>query len=320
MKSKTIAWVLAALCSPVVSYADEPVDYKPAYTPWYTGVLLSTAAGNAAPGQLFIQPFYNALFRNGDFNGRWKFVPLEQKQIILAPQLLVQWGLTNRLDFTMIAEMVTSMQGGVSSTLFADFYTAFGIQILRQISNTWVPDFRIEFNVTFPTGKYDRAIPSKLETDISGVGAYEIGAVFAIGKSFYYFPNHPFRLLWNIGFSGFSDADVHGLSVYGGIPETTGVAHPSTKFFTFVSGEWSITQRWVLGLETYFGYLGKDRFVGQSFFVPFNFTERMRFFIIPELEYNWSQNLGIVGGVQCQFLGNNQSAFTNLILSLVYCY
>jgi len=321
VKNSTFLSAVIFLGTCCYSFADEERQpNQAAYKPWYTGTLLATSAGNASPGQLFIQPYFNALYRYGDFNNQWKLIPLRHKQVILSEQLLVQWGLTNRLDFTIIPTMITSIQNGQRETLFADLFTSFGLQILRELPGTWVPNFRIAFDFTFPTGKFDRGVTDRLATDFSGTGAVQVGMILAFSKTFTQWAEHPFRLLANFGITGYTDVDVRGESVYGGIPETFGTVNPGAKFLTYFSGEFSLTQKWVLAFETYFGYLARDRFVGTDFGIPFEFDEKMRFQFVPEIEYNFSQNLGLIGGIEWQFLGYNQSGFANLILSLVYAY
>ncbi len=295
-------------------------DSTGAYTPWYTGTLQASASQNAAPGQLVIQPYFDTLYRYGSYDDRWKYHPLEIKEWGFVNTLYVQWGLTDRLDFSITPEMITSFQNGTSETLFSDLNTQLGIQILQQLPGTWVPDVRFILQVEWPTGKFDNGELPRLATDFSGLGAFQVGGIIAIGKTFYTYPEHPFRLNFNLGYTGLSDVTIKGISVYGGDPFTFGVMHPGTAFFMYLTGEVSITQRLALAVETFFEYKGQNRFEGINIFNPFENVERFSLNIVPQVEYSWTANMGVVGGVTYQFTGYNSVALVGLLLSFVYTY
>ena len=139
---------------------------------------------------------------------------------------------------------------------------------------------------------------------------------------------------------------VKGINAYGGAKDTKGKIYPGNQFLQVLGLELSLTQRWALALDILNIYGNKTRFTGKKGtgatgsgspnnpgdfnpIIPVNPFQTLipvplvvvggpsfnQFSLAPALEYNWNNNLGIIGGAWFTVAGRNTADFVQWVIA-----
>lgn len=292
------------------------VKKEKAYTPWYTGPLISTGADNITLDDLYIQPYlyyqnlYTKPFSTFNFTAQIEFE---------AP-------ITNYFDFTLYLTGMYNEVKNQQSLLFADTAAAFGIQLLRQEEFTYKPSIRLKINQNFPTGKYSDLNPEKLGADISGSGYYTTSISLVFGKTQYWFFYHPIAWIVNTSVLLPSTTKVKNFHRYGGGFKTQGKIKEGYGFAEDVAVQYSFNQRWVFTIDFIYFYLSKGIFKGNPGFdllgnVANNGSDELQqITLAPGLEYNFNINFGVLGGVVFSVWQKNIPKIVSGIISVAFTF
>lgn len=302
-----------------------PSEIANLYDPWFTGPLLAPTPINMKPGHPGIEPSITIFNTYGTYNSNWK---LQNQTNIwsINPFVDFQFGITERTGIEILASAITNIKGNQSSTHFQDTLILFGYQLSNDQKDSWIPDCRIFLQQLFPSGKYDRLDPNKQGLDLTGEGSYQTGPAIAFRKMFY-LTNNFFSLRWSLSYLFPLKVKVHGFNAYGGGFNTSGKIRPGQTLIAFLSGEYSLNQRWVLAFDTEFLYQRKSsRFSGN-----FGTTEigtpaqiglpsSVQISFAPEVEYNFNPYSGLLFGAWATLSGRNSIAFVSIFLAYVYVF
>ena len=289
------------------------------YHPWFTAPLLAPTAINMKPGHPAIQPSITIFNTFGKYDSNWK-LKSEQNTWAINPLVDFQFGITDDLGIETLASFITNFKDGKSSTHFQDTIVLFGYQVSDDQKDSWVPDFRLFFQTVFPSGKYDRLDPRKKEIDSTGEGSYQIGPNLSFQKLFY-FPNNFFMLHWSLGYLFPSRAKVRGFNAYGGGRDTKGKIRPGQTLIAFLSGEYSLNQRWVLAFDTQFLHQRESsKFSGRNTEGSIGLPSSTQISFAPEVEYSFAPNSGIIFGGWFTLIGRNADAFGAIFFAYLYIF
>ncbi|HEX7849743.1 MAG TPA: hypothetical protein VF485_08430, partial [Sphingomonas sp.] len=110
-----------------------------------------------------------------------------------------------------------------------------------------------------------------------------------------------FRARLNIASSWSDKARIDGASVYGTPAGFTGRASPGPRFDVGISGEYSVTRNWVLGLDLVTSRTACTKVSGTAASaggplstVRFVLPRVQSWGIAPAIEYSWRPNLGVL--------------------------
>jgi hypothetical protein len=284
---------LAPLCMSAPAAAQDASVKVDPYSAWWTGSLASAHGHTMPVGHTVVEPYliYSIPLTA---NPTHTFVPL----------VVATAGITDAFDFQLLAQGVYQAQGKVTSTQLGDTSLRLGYQMLEDRHNgDWIPDLMFFARETFPTGRYDQLDPARKGTDASGSGAYTTSLGINIQKVVLPSDQHQLRLRLNMSFQIRSGVPIRGLSSYGGSPDTAGDVYPGKSFNLLVAAEYHFTKNWVAALDLGYSYTGPDAFVaspgaaasGPAAAVGGGRRDRVSF--APALEYNFNDNIGIIGGV-----------------------
>ncbi len=289
------------------------------YVPWFTGPLLSPTPVNMVPGHPAIEPSIVVGSNYGRYKDNWKYTSQDSEWFV-NPFLDYQLGITDRIGLEMLVSFISNFKKNTASTRMQDSSILLGFQIANDAKGTWIPDIRLDLQATLPTGNYQKLSPSKLGTDLTGQGAYQTGPLLIVHKMFY--PgDHFLALKISVGYLFPTNVKVKGLNAYGGNPSTRGTVHPGQTLTTFFSGEYSISQRWGWGFDTLFTYQKKSTFTGSTDKnAPVGLPPSAQLSLAPYLEYNFTQRMGVLGGVWCTLAGRNTTAFASGYFAFIYTF
>ena len=176
--------------------------------------------------------------------------------------------------------------------------------------------------MSLPSGKYRNLDPKKLGTDAGGSGSFKPIVELVVARLFKFSNIH--FLSSRIAFTYTIPTPVHlvGFNAYGGGIGTDGTVYPAQDFTADLGLEYSLTKNWVLALDVIGYWKGKDRFSGQSGMtsqgLPATNTNsaKILYSVAPAIEYNWSANLGVIGGVWFPVIGKNASQFFSAMIAV----
>lgn len=288
------------------------------YNQWFTGPIITPNPQTVPPDHPGLElvligckhyGFYDAQGNLNKIPSIWGIQPLFDFQV----------GFNSILGAEIIGSMITNFCHGETSTHLADSIFRLGFQVSTDKKSSWIPDFRILFQETFPTGTYRKLDPQKKGTDSIGQGSFQTGIQFVFQKLFQAQELHPFRLRGSIGYFVPSPVNVKGLNCYGGNSQTKGTVYPSTYFSGFFYGEYALSRRWALACEFNYQQGNKGKFSrkkGPRIRVPsFN-----QFSILPEIQHTFAENLGVILGGWFTVAGKNSSAFSRVFSAILFLF
>ena len=325
MQKSILALVLGA--THFLSAAEVESEFAPQdpFFPWFTGSLLAPVGEVIPKGYFVIQPYVYGGAITGFYHSHWnaKSTPNFYNETI---QLETIVGLTDFMDILLIPEVVHNHTEGHSSTHFGDFPIELDFQLLKEDEFQYVPGIKLGIIETFPTGKYQKLNPRKQRADISGQGSFATTAQIVFYKICHLVRHHYLSITASYGYTYSAPVHVKGLNFFGGASGTRGKVYPGNLSETILSFEYSLSQNWVLALDNIYLHIDKDRFRARPgrekhhtrATVGRPSSEQISF--APAIEYNFSENLGLIGGVWFSAAGRNAFRFRNGIISFIAQY
>jgi hypothetical protein len=289
------------------------------FIPWYTGPLITGSANNVPKGHTNVQGYFYTTVNYAQFNSHRKSVNTPNT-LILNPLLVLQRGLTDWLDITVIPQATFKWQKSHYGAGFGDLAVQLGFQIQKE--KPYRPSVRFVLGETFPTGRYQRLSPSKAGLDSSGGGAYVTSVGVNVSKTLWWFLLHPmvWRFAGNYNIAN-ADVDVHGFNTYGGGFGTKGDVDVGNTLNADLGWEISLTERWVFATDLAYTYSNKSTFGGKAgttaegMIASNGAPSSDQLSLAPAIEYNVSDSAGFIGGIWFSVTGRNSANFVSLVLS-----
>lgn len=309
---------LSMICIGKDLISDETVPFEPLYA----GTLLAFYPQNADPGRVSVQPFLFINTELGVYTDSWHLQHFKHKNEIEQLLLVVETGITKNFDIALGLTGFAAQSHGGNSWLYGDTRVYLGMQVTRDQKESWIPDIRFVFGESFPTGKYDHLNPQKNGSDIAGTGSYDTTILFVTRKIFYTFPKHPYNFNLNLFYIVSTTTRVRGFNAYGGGINTRGAVRPGDQFIANLGFECSLTRNWAIGTDIRYEHQNRSHFSGQldRSGPLFGLLSLDRISLAPCLEYNWSQDFSVAGGVWFTIAGRNSEAFVNGIFNVYYYF
>lgn len=288
------------------------------YAQWFMGPILTpnpTTVPPAHPG-LELDLIASKNYGFYDSHGKLKHTPAIWG---IRPLFDFQMGFNSILGAEIIGSMVTNFSQGESSTHLADSIFRLGFQVSTDKEDSWVPDFRILFQETFPTGNYQKLDQKKKGTDSTGQGSFQTGIQFVFQKAFLSKESHPFRLRGSIGYFVPSAVTVKGLNYYGGDPKTRGTAYLGKYYVGFLYGEYALSRTWALACELNYQQGEKGKFTRKKG-IEIKIPSFNQLSVLPEIQHTFTENFGIIIGGWFTVSGKNSLAFSKVFGSVLFIF
>ncbi|HAT8673884.1 hypothetical protein D7217_06320 [Legionella pneumophila] len=300
--------------------------------PWFTGPLLAPAGHTVPKGHTNLEVYGIDVFTDGQYNASGQRISTPKFKTFAANPILTH-GFTDWLDVQLTVPYLFNSTRGVHENHLADVSTALGIQILEQKGSPKRIDFRVLLQETIPTGRYDQLNPALLGTDATGLGSYQT----LVGLDFQYllqvFKTHYLRTRFIASRLFSSNVHIDGLSSYGGSINTHGTVKPGIENNLDLAFEFTLTQHWVAVMEGYIATGKATRFNGILNFnnigsPPVNVSDLDAAPVVignasfreealaPAIEYNFNENIGVIGGVWFPVSGVNTSHYMTYVLAI----
>jgi len=298
--------------------------HNPPYIPWFTGSLLPPSAVNVPPGKLVFAPFLGVNLTYGRYTDDWS-VKGTTNTWGINPFFEVLFGLNDHFGVDIYTSFVTNFRKGETATHFQDTDLLLGYQVAKDIPKTWIPDIRLAYQQTFPTGKYRNLDPKKEGIDATGQGAFQSGINLIIQKLFL-IENNFLLMKWAAGYFYAASTHVDGFNTYGGGYGTSGRVFPGQTVFLYLSGEYSFNQRWVFACDFFLDAQGNSTFKGEKGLKPdgtpnpVGAPTNVQGSIAPGIEYNISATSGLLFSIWASIFGKNADAFAYGQIAYYYTF
>ncbi len=323
MRKKLLVAVVAIFMASGILHAKEGGLLAP-NRPWFTGPFFAPSSLAVPYGYTNVEPNIFATIDHAFYNQHWRPESMPN-MYVLNTQFSMQIGVTSWMDVQFAAQFFWEHTESKSATRFGDFPINLDIQLYTYKKPSWWP-FNIKLIVkeTFPTGKYRKLNPSKLGLDGVGSGIFATTIGLALGRTFHLTGIHflQFRSGWFYTWP--SRVHVKGFNSYGGGYGTNGYIYPGQQFYAVLSTELNFTQNWAFSCDyvgvnnpkqTFKGYNGVNADGTPASNVNPSNTQ---FSLAPAIEYNWSEELGLIAGVWFTVAGRNTFDFASFAIALNY--
>jgi len=265
---------------------------------WWTGPMLAPSAGTLPRGHFLIEPyFYDVIAAHSHGYGSLTYAlyGLAEKFTVGVIPTIGYNTVSDGLNGAGIRMGDVSLQGQYRLHLFHE--------------GGWIPTTAVALQETLPTGKYDRLG----ERPSDGLGSGALTTTLALySQTYFWLPNgRILRTRFNVSESISREVTVQDVSVYGTQAGFRGHAQPGSALFVDLSGEYSLTRRWVLALDATYRYQGNTAVSGYNSLDPaqpgvhLNSGSSAPIGFAPAIEYSWKPNLGVLIGTRIIAAGRN---------------
>lgn len=287
--------------------------------PWFTGPLLAPAGHTVPRGHTNLEVYGLDVLTNGSYNsvGILNTAPTFRSFVV---NPIITHGFTDWLDVQLVLPYVFNSTQGVNSNRLADISVTLGFQLFEQQNSPKRIDIRVLVQEVFPTGQYQGLNSGKFKTDSTGLGSYQTQIGLDFQYLFQVYNEHYLRTRFILARLYATPVHIMGLSSYGGTSTTNGTIKPGTEDGLDLAFEYTLTQHWVAVLEGTLNNGQPTRFhgilnIGGIGALIGNGAHNSKT-LAPALEYNFTNNLGIIGGVWFPVAGKNTSHFMTYVLAL----
>lgn len=285
--------------------------------PWLTGTLLAPVTTVPDMGTGIIQPYLLFRDNNGFYTAHWGSTSTPDFWIV-NPLIFSCFSLTPWMDIEVSVQGTYQETAGHSYFNTGDAVAGFDFQLV-DAKHPILPAIMLSLLETIPLGKYQNLNPELNLVDGTGFGAWISEATLTFYKLFCLKNGHYLSAAAAFSYGYAPAIPLHGNSVYGGGADTRGRLFFGNFFVTTLSFEYTLTQNWVLGLDTLYIHDNRDRFVGVSAeSVGFPSLEQIQ--LTPQFEYNFSKDFGLVAGAWFTAAGRNNFRFRGGMISLYYTF
>lgn len=316
MKNYFLATLFLTSLATVTGLADEPphkiLKNEPA--PWLTGPLLAPSGHTIPAGHVNYEPYFYFTENQGRYNSHWDAQTTPRFTTALL-QPTFQIGVAKGFEFDIAPQTSWNHTKHVSTWVLNDLPVTFAFQLLKDQPGKWWPAIKLRLAANIPIGKFQKLSSHKLGTDSGGSGNWSPAAGLVFSHLYHLSGVHFLATRGFISYSVSTPVHVKGLNTYGGSVHTRGTVYPGNTFQTICSFEYTMTQNWAFAMDTMYQHANKTRFSGQSGGTSLKKPSSEQFSIAPALEYNWNENVGLIGGSWFSLGGRNSTRFVSWVLA-----
>jgi opacity protein-like surface antigen len=288
--------------------------------PWLTGSLLLPLAEVIPKGSFAYDTYLYNTLKTGEYTSDWG-VDSKPVSYSLIPTEFLFYGFTDWFTVFAAPGFELNHTQGQTHAGIIDLVTELFFQVLPSNKYKEVPGILIGIGEIFPIGKFQKLNPRKLGTDQTGDGTFTTLFDLIFFKIFHLGGYQFIAPYLNLEYGVKASVHVKDFNFFGGGFGTDGRVEPGNTSVVLTGVEYAFTRNWAFALDILYIHENKSTFKGkvgvtetcEPATVGFPSSEQLSF--APAIEYNWSQNFGIVGGVWFTAAGRNSEQFTSIVIS-----
>ncbi len=284
--------------------------------PWFTGSILTPSANIVAKNQFKIKPH---IYNNSSIcylNNYWHINRYADAKSNVNLQLLTHISMSDYMDMIITPQFFFNHEGSVNSLRVGDFTIGLEFQLLKEKINTLTSAIKFNISETLPIGSYQYLSVKNIGTDASGGGSFSTNFGITLNKIWNINNINYLSLTTNLNCNLFTPVNVHYINVYGGDFTTKGIVYPGSVFNILASVEYNLTKNWAIALDGVNTIALKTKFIGTTIAPVGNKNLSYILSFAPAIEYNYSANIGIIGGIWFYATGINAFDFLNAVIAV----
>ena len=271
------------------------------------------------------EPYLFAIANTGVYNDDW-----ESKSIptfwVNSFATLIQAGVAPRLDMQIFPTLIWNHCQDKGHWAVGDLPFYVDLQLYYADVGGWAPNVKFMVTEIIPLGKYRNLNPHDHRTEIGGLGSWQTNIAIVLGNVHYLGKGHYLQYRVILNYDLLAPVRVTGFNVYGGGYGANARLFPGQIITFLTSAEVSLSQNWCFSIDLVGEWGSSDHYTGFSGILPTGETAPLgrpssaQFSMAPAIEYNWSSNLGIIGGAWFSVAGRNSDVFQGGVVALNYLY
>ncbi|MBI3901151.1 MAG: hypothetical protein HY324_03250 [Chlamydiia bacterium] len=312
---------------PFFLFSEEEQEVFPTgdFVPWFTGSLLSFSPVVLPVGTIDIEPYLFSLAKTAVYDSDWKTQSVSTYWSN-SSLTVFQVGVAPRVDIQVYPTFFWNDCQGTSHLELGDTSIFLDFQIFYADPGSWVPNIKLFLREIIPTGKYRNLSPHGHRTQIGGMGSWQTNLSLALGNVLYLGSGHflEYRVFFNYDFP--APVHVKGFNYYGGGYGADARIFPGQNMTCVLSAEVNVTQNIAFAFDCVGEFASRDTYTGDvgalpnGEFAPLGFHSSTQLSLAPAIEYNWSNNMGIIGGAWFTIAGRNCDAFEGGVIAFNLLY
>jgi hypothetical protein len=287
---------------------------------WFTGSLEAPSPAVPVAGLFEFEPYAIFQFNSGAFGSHGGHYSVPNDITQFQSVNVLKYGITDRLSIEALPTFAHVWNDTANVTGVADLPVELEYRFNDENNKTGFPSFTASLGMTFPTGAYEN-----LRTPIDGLGsgAYTLKEGILAQSLFDSWGHHPVRFrFYAEAFEPVANASVNGISSYGTDGGFAGHAMPGLSSVVGIGAGWAIDQRWVLAFDLVQNFANGARLRGVDGSGASNTKApaSQSTAIAPAVEYNWSDSIGVIAGVEFTVAGRNTSSYVAPQIALAMAF
>jgi hypothetical protein len=264
-------------------------------------------------GHWNLEPYLFYTVNTGRYNRHWKphSIPHFHSATF---QAQVKIGLLPWMDCQFFPQVSWNETQGKHGGGFGDIPIGMNFQLVSSAFHDPWPAVKLALRANIPTGKYQHLNPHRKKTDALGAGSWLPGIGLIASKILHISGIHDLDLRLAVMYFIGSGVHVKGYNSYGGSRSTRGTVYPGNQLSIDAAFQYSLTQRWALACDLIYNTSNKTRFSGKTA-ASMRAPSNAQWSIAPAIEYNWSDELGIIVGPWLSLAGRNAVQFWSGIVA-----
>jgi hypothetical protein len=309
MRFPAIIFGAAALACSGTAFGQEIAGDAAVQAQWFTGSLEAPSPALPKAGLFAFEPYAIFQFNNGAYGDTGAHYSVQNDITQFQSVNEVKYGITDQLTVAATPEFVRIWNDQSNFTGIADLPVELEYRFNDEDNKTGFPSFTASLGMTFPTGAYDN-----LRTPMHGLGAgaYTLKEGILVQSLFDSWGHHPMRFrFYAEAFEPVANVSLQGISSYGTSQGFQGSAMPGISSVFGIGAGYGLDQRWVLAFDLVqnFANGARVRGVDGSSTANSNAPANSGTEIAPAVEYNWSDSIGVIAGVEYTVAGRNTASY-----------
>jgi hypothetical protein len=276
---------------------------------WFTGSLEAPSPALPAAGILAVEPYFVFTSTNGSYDNSGARHSISNGSDVFTSETVLKYAITDRLSVEALPSFSHNLNNNDSYTGLGDLPLEAEYRFNDEDNKTGYPSVTASLGMTLPTGHFDNL---NAALDGFGSGVYTAKEGILAQSLFDTWGHHPMRLrFYGAAYEPVSNVSVQGNSVYGTSKGFLGTAMPGLSSVLGIGAGYGLDQRWVLAFDVVQNFANGLHLQGTNGGIVTNThgTSSAALAVAPAIEYNFSDNLGIIAGVEFSVAGRNTPSY-----------
>ena len=276
---------------------------------WFTGSLEAPSPALPAAGILAIEPYFVYTNNNGSYDNSGVQHSITNGADVFTEETVLKYALTDRLSVEALPSFSRNLNNHDSYTGLGDLPVEAEYRFNDEDNKTGFPSVTASLGMTLPTGHFDRL---NMSFDGFGSGVYTAKEGILFQSLFDTSGHHPVRLrFYATAYEPIGNVSVRDNSVYGTSQGFQGTAMPGLSSVLGIGAGYALDQRWVLAFDVVQNFANGLHLQGANAGNVTNThgASSAALAVAPAVEYNFSDSIGIIAGVEFSVAGRNTPSY-----------